>query len=140
MKSGSWAPGRSLLAARWITDERVTRADGQHLFFGAGGEAFRCMYVVYRAVDREEYWRLVAASGRARFKDQDDDDGLAPNEDRRRALTLLGQAMDCWAPCEGPMEIAFPSSGDPKLFVVASSRGAEWPHALKPGEWRPFTG
>lgn len=137
MKNGSWAPWRSLLAARWVTDERVTRADGQHLFFG--GDAYRCMYVVYRAVDRDEYWRLVAVSGFTRTREQDDD-GLAPGEDPRAALTLLGQAMDGWAPCEGPMEIAFPRHGTPKVFVVASARGVEWPHAMRPGEWRPFAG
>lgn len=138
-RNGSWAPGRSLLAARWVTDERITRANGQHLFFGSGGGAYRCMTVVYRAVDREEYWRLVAATGRPRYPDQDDD-GLAPGEDKRYALTLLGGAPDEWAPCDGPMEIVFPAFGAPKLYVVATGRGVEYPNAMNPGEWRPFTG
>ncbi len=141
-RNGSWAPGRSLLAARWVTDERITRADGKHFFFGSGGNAFRCSFVSYRAVDRAEYWRLVAATGRPRYPDQDDD-GLIPGEDDRHALTLLGGAPDGWAPCSGSMEIVFPASGAPKLprlYVVTAGRGANWPNAMNPGEWRPFTG
>lgn len=137
MKPGSWAAGRSALAARWVSDDHVVRADGEHFFFGEN--ACRAMYVVYRAVDHEEYWRLQALSGLSRASGVDDD-GLAPNEDQRWALTLIGCAPDGWTPLGGPMEIAFPSFGPARTYVVAKTRGADWPAAMNPGEWRQFTG
>lgn len=117
------------------------RADGTHHFIGV--DAAYGMFISYRAVSREEYWTLFALGRLPRAKGVDDD-GLAPGEDPRHALTICGLAPDGWHPREGPMEIAFPRehvfTQKPMTYVVAKARGADWPHAMKPGEWRPLSG
>lgn len=107
--------------------------------------------VAYRAKDREEFWRLTRSrmprdeGAREAVLSRMDADGLAPMEDRRRALEVVdARLVQVWR--RGDFAFAeiqvpiFPRAGVEPAFVEAIRSGMPWPEPMEPGEYREWSG